>query len=60
MLTTRINDQGQEKAESTIVLTHRESLRLLEMVEHPPPRNEKFLQAQARFQRLKNEAGSTA
>ena len=40
-----------EKAEkiiesaSTIVLTRRESMRLLELVENPPPRNEKFLQA---------------
>lgn len=37
------------ESESTIVLTRRESLRLLEVIETPPPRNEKFLQAQARF-----------
>jgi uncharacterized protein (DUF1778 family) len=48
------------ESESTIVLTRRESLRLLEMIENPPPRNEKFLQAQARYQRLKNGASSTA
>lgn len=48
------------ESESTIVLTRRESLRLLEMIENPPPRNEKFLQAQARYERLKNDAGSTA
>ena len=48
------------ESESTIVLTRRESLRLLEMIENPPPRNEKFLQAQARYLRLKNDAGSTA
>ena len=48
------------ESESTIVLTRRESLRLLEMIENPPPRNEKFLQAQARYQRLKNDASSTA
>lgn len=48
------------ESESTIVLTRRESLRLLEMIENPPSRNEKFLQAQARYQRLKNDAGSTA
>lgn len=47
------------ESESTIVLTHRESLRLLEMIENPPPRNHKFLQAQARYQRLKNDASST-
>ena len=48
------------ESESTIVLTRRESLRLLEMIENPPPRNEKFLQAQARYQKLKNDASSTA
>ena len=48
------------ESESTIVLTRRESLRLLEMIENPPPHNEKFLQAQARYLRLKNDAGSTA
>ena len=30
------------------------------MIENPPPRNDKFLQAQARYQRLKNDASSTA
>lgn len=48
------------ESESMILLTRRESLRLLEMIENPPPRNKKFLQAQARYQRLKNDAGSTA
>jgi len=48
------------ESESTIVLTRRESLRLLELLENPPPRNEKFLQAQARYQRMKNDAGSPA
>lgn len=48
------------ESESTIVLTRRESLRLLEMVENPPPRNEAFLHAQARYQRLKNSASPTA
>jgi len=46
--------------ESTIVLTRRESLRLLELIENPPPRNEKFLQAQAGHKRMKNNAGSSA
>ncbi|MCK6405592.1 MAG: DUF1778 domain-containing protein [Rhodocyclaceae bacterium] len=55
-----------EKAEkviernSTIVLTRRESLRLLELIENPPPRNEEFLLAQTRHRKLKNDAGSTA
>lgn len=48
------------ESESTIVLTRRESLRLLEMIENPSPRNKKFLQAQARYQRMKDHAGSTA
>ena len=48
------------ESESTIILTGRESLRLQEMIENPPPRNDKFLQAQARYQRLKNDASSTA
>jgi uncharacterized protein (DUF1778 family) len=48
------------ESESTIVLTRRESLRLLELIENPPPRNEKFIQAQARYQRIKNDAGSAA
>jgi uncharacterized protein (DUF1778 family) len=48
------------ESESTIALTRRESLRLLELIENPPPRNEQFLQAQARYQRTKNDAGSTA
>ncbi len=39
-------------AESSLVLTRRESLRLLELIENPPPRNERFLQAQARYQKL--------
>lgn len=46
------------ESESTIVLTRRESLRLMEMMENPPPRNEKFLQAQSLYMRTKH-AGST-
>ena len=48
------------ESESTIVLTRRESLRLLEMIENPPPRTRKFLQAQARYRRTKGDAGSSA
>ena len=48
------------ESESAIVLTRRESLRLLEMIESPPQRNAKFLQAQARYQERKNNVGSTA
>ena len=46
------------ESESSIVLTRRESMRLLDLIENPPPRNEKFLQAQARYQRMKNDDGS--
>jgi uncharacterized protein (DUF1778 family) len=48
------------ESESTIILSRRESLRLLELIENPPPRNEKFLQAQARYLRTKANAGFTA
>lgn len=47
------------ESESTIVLTRRESLRLLEMMENPSPRNERFLQAQARYERMIQDADST-
>lgn len=40
--------------ESTIVLTRRQWLWFLEMMENPPPRSEKFLQAQARYLRVKD------
>ena len=45
------------ESESTIMLTRRESLRLLELLDAPPTRNEKFVQAQARYQRTKADAG---
>lgn len=48
------------ESESAIVLSRRESLRLLELIENPPPRNAKFLQAQARYLRMKTHVGSTA
>ena len=47
------------ESESTILLTRRESLRLLELIENPPPRNEKFLQAMNRYQGMKNNDLST-
>ena len=47
------------ESESTIILTRRESLRLLELIENPPPRNEKFLQAMARYQSMRNNDLST-
>jgi uncharacterized protein (DUF1778 family) len=48
------------ESESTIVLNRSESLQLLAMLENPPPRNEKFLQAQARYQRIRSDADSAA
>jgi len=44
------------ESESTLVLTRAESLRLLELMENPPPRNDKFLQAQARYFKVKTDA----
>jgi len=38
------------ETESTLSLTRRESLRLLELMENQQPGNEKFLLAQARYQ----------
>ncbi len=46
------------ESESTIVLSRRESLRLLDLINNPPPRNEKFLSAQARYFRMKSDADS--
>lgn len=34
----------------TINLTRRETLQILDMIENPPPRTEKFLEAMARYQ----------
>lgn len=48
------------ESETSITLTRRESLRLLELIENPPPRNAKFLQAQVRYQRSKDDASSPA
>lgn len=44
------------ESEATLVLTRAESLRLLELMENPPPRNEKFLQSQARYLKMKTHA----
>lgn len=46
------------ESESVLVLSRRESLRLLELIENPPPRNARFVKAQARYQRMKADAGS--
>lgn len=42
--------------ESTILLTRKEGLWLLDLIENPPPRSERFRQAQARHLSLKSQA----
>ncbi len=41
-----------EDDEQTIVLTERESRRLTELLEHPPPRNENFVKAMAQHREM--------
>lgn len=48
------------ESQSTITLTRRESLRLLELLDAPPPRNDKFIQAQARYRRAKVDTGTAS
>lgn len=48
---TSIDDIGNLKVSSEISMSRRESLRLLEMLENPQRRNERFLRAQASYQR---------
>ncbi len=38
------------ESETAIILTRRESLRLLELIENPPPRNERFNKLMADYQ----------
>ena len=45
---------------ATITLTRRESSRLLELLDAPPPRNDTFIQAQARYRRTKADAGTAS
>ncbi len=45
--------------EEQIVLTSRESVQLFEMIENPPPRNDKFISARARYQQIKCGMGTT-
>jgi len=37
------------ESESTLILSRRESLRLLELIDSPPTRNEKFVKAMALY-----------
>jgi hypothetical protein len=45
-----------EEDERTIVLTERESRWLAEIMERPPQRTERFLEAMARYQEMRKEA----
>lgn len=46
--------------ESVIVLSRKESLRLLELIENPPPRNQKFIEAREWYERTRRDAHSSA
>ena len=46
--------QAVIESETTIVASRRESIRLLELLENPPPHNDKFLQAQANYERTRD------
>lgn len=60
-LTTRITGHVLDTLKlATITLTRRESLRLLELLDAPPPRNDKFIQAQARYRRAKVDTGTAS
>ena len=48
------------ESETTLLLTRREALRLFELTQAPPVRNEQFLRAQARHRTvIKNAVSST-
>lgn len=48
------------ESESMMVLSRKESLRLLELIENPPPRNRRFAEAQAWYEEMKRDAHSSA
>jgi len=45
----KMGDDFHGEPPDVLTLTRRESLRLLEMLENPPPRTQRFLEAQARL-----------
>ena len=47
------------ESESVMLLSPRESARLLELIDNPPARNRKFLEAKARYERMKADADSS-
>lgn len=44
------------ETESALALSRKESVWLLDLMENPPPRNPKFLEAKARYERTKSRA----
>jgi len=48
------------ESESVMVLSRKESLRLLQLIENPPPRNQKFVEAKARYERMKRSVHSSS
>ena len=46
--------------ESVMVLSRKQSLRLLELIENPPPRNQKFIEAREWYERKRGDAHSSA
>lgn len=48
------------ESESTIVLTRRESLRLLELIENPPPMNKKLKKLMADYERRRIDGSDTS
>lgn len=47
------------KAEAPIVLSREACLQLLELMENPPPKNERYLEAEARYERTVTYDGPT-
>lgn len=48
------------ESESTIALTRRESLRLLELIENPPPMNKKLKALMADYERRKKDGSASS
>jgi uncharacterized protein (DUF1778 family) len=48
------------ESDPPLVLTERESIQLMEVLENPPPPTEKFLEAQAAYRRIFTNARSSA
>ena len=51
--------KSEKIIESTIVLTRRESLRLLELIENPPLLNEKLKKLMADYEKRSDDSGNS-